>query len=111
MKVINVSDSLVLWLDRPRKYEFFTAEQAAKDLNCSKADITRAIAVLKIRGWSIYTSNPTAYRRAIKAYARSKTDLNPYPVVTGRKKGEKREIDYAEPDWEPTRYIYKKPKQ
>jgi hypothetical protein len=84
---------------------WFFEEEAAKEFQCPKADISRAVTQLRKEGWSINAKNDTAYMRGFGRTCSIYT-----PVQTGRKKGEKNRIDPNEPEWVPTRFNVKPPK-
>jgi DNA-binding MarR family transcriptional regulator len=48
---LEMADRLAEWLSN--KTYPFAAEWAAKDLGCEKADISRAIVILRTKGWAI----------------------------------------------------------
>jgi hypothetical protein len=94
---LEMADRLAEWLfDK----NYFYEEEVAKDLECEKADISRAIVILRTSGWTIRAENHTPTRRRVSIS----------PVSTYRKKGEKKIIDINEPDWIPTRFIVFPPK-
>lgn len=99
-EVSNVAQSLKVVL---RDGTYVTTEALAERLRVSRVAVQRAFTVLqRSPGWSFRASNHTAYWRASSYRNRGYNNR-------GRKKGDRYDHDSAEPDWERTSYLVRRP--
>jgi hypothetical protein len=101
-------DTYKILFDKLENEKFYTLESLSEEIGVEKAEVHKAFVELcKLPGWSIRPSNCTPYWSGFRQAGGIK-----YPRTNrGRTKGEPYDHDMAEPDWNRTKYVVRRPEE